>query len=116
GLNFGFYFGYVGLSATAHAVAGQQVASISGSQSILVPIPTLGLGLHYNIFPRLTAFGVIDWFYIEAAGWTGSLTELVFGLEYRAFDHLGIGAAFDRLDIQVDGTYSDHGKVDIEND
>jgi hypothetical protein len=116
GLNAGFYLGYVGISGVAAAGFGGVSESIDASQTILLPIPALGLSIQYHILERLTAFFETNWFYFEAFGWGGSMVDLIVGLEYRLFDHLAIGAAFNRFDIGVDGTFSTSGTVQIEND
>ena len=110
GLNAGFYFGYLGLSASALGVGGSLDRSVEASETLLVPVPSFGLSMRYNILPRLQAFAGFDWFYLDVGDWRGSLVEIIFGLEYRAFDHIGLGAAIDRLSITVDGTFTTSGR------
>ena len=83
---------------------------VHASETIFVPVPSIGLVIRYNFLPRLQGFGQFDWFYLEAGGWKGSLLEFLFGLEYRVFDHVGIGAALNRLNIEVDGTFTSKGR------
>ena len=79
-------------------------ASRSGEvkEDLFAPLPTVGFTVEYRIFPRLTATFQTDYFYVNIDDIEGSLAELYIGLEYRLFDHLGIGTAFNRLWVDVD--------------
>ena len=117
--NTGFYFGYVGLSGSAWLDNASESRNVHASGTILVPVPSFGISMRYLLTPRLETFVGVDWFYLEIAGWTGSLMDLVFGLEYRAFDHIGIGAAYNRFAISVDGSFTTSGydtRAEVEND
>lgn len=68
---------------------------------LFAPLPTIGLVLNYNFTPRLLGQARFDWFYVEFSQFKGFMTELYFGLEYRLFKHVAVGAAFNRLDLNV---------------
>ena len=68
---------------------------------LFAPPPTIGLVLNYNFTPRLLGQARFDWFYVEFSQFKGFMTELYFGLEYRLFKHVAVGAAFNRLDLNV---------------
>lgn len=71
-------------------------------ESLFAPLPTIGLSIDYKIFPRLMANLRADYFYVDIAEIEGSITELFVGLEYRVFKHFAVGAAYDRLLLDVD--------------
>jgi hypothetical protein len=71
-------------------------------EAIFAPLPTIGLSVDYKIFPRLTATIRADFFYVDIAEIEGSLTEVFIGLEYRLFKHFAVGAAYDRMWLEVD--------------
>lgn len=68
---------------------------------LFAPLPTVGLVLNYNFTPRLLGQARFDWFYVEFSQFKGFMTELYFGLEYRLFKHVAVGAAYNRLDVNV---------------
>lgn len=118
-LNGGFYFGYLGVSGSAFLGSQSVTHKIEASETILVPVPSLGFGMSYNIFPRIMTFLSTDYFYLEVSSFKGSLIDFIFGLEYRPFDHIGIGAALNRMVISVDGSFTTSGykaKATLDND
>ena len=56
----------------------------------------------YKIFPRLTANLRTDYFYVKINDIEGTMAEFYFGLEYRLFKHFAVGAAYDRMMLNVD--------------
>ncbi len=88
----------------------------SQSSQLVAPLPTIGFLVNYNFTPRLQAQARFDWFYVETSQFKGSMNELYVGLEYRLFRHFSLGAAFDRLliDLKYNGDKSSGWK--IEND
>jgi hypothetical protein len=71
-------------------------------EALFAPLPTIGLSVDYKILPRLTANIRADFFYVDIDEVEGSMTELFVGLEYRVFKHFAVGAAYDRLWLNVD--------------
>lgn len=71
-------------------------------EKIQAPLPTLGLGVEYKIFPRLKATLRTDFFYVNVDDIEGTLAEFYFGLEYRILKHFAVGAAFDRMMVDID--------------
>jgi hypothetical protein len=85
------------------------------TEDITVPLPSLGFQLKYYILPRLHIQLRFDWFYFEAFDVKGAMTEMYLGAEYRLFKHFAIGAAFDRLTIDVDYKPKEDTGFGIEN-
>ncbi len=69
---------------------------------MFAPLPTLGFAVAYKILPRLTGRLQTDYFYININDIEGSMAELFIGLEYRLFEHFGIGTSFNRLWLDID--------------
>lgn len=72
------------------------------------PLPTVGFSVDYKIFPRLTGTFRADYFYVQIDDIEGSMAEVWVGLEYRVFDHFGIGTAFNRLWVDVEWESGKH--------
>jgi hypothetical protein len=69
---------------------------------LFAPLPTIGLLVNYNFTPRLLGQARFDWFYVEFNQFKGFMTEMYIGLEYRLLKHVGVGAAFNRLNVDLD--------------
>lgn len=69
--------------------------------TLLAPLPSLGFLVNYNFTPRLLGQGRFDWFYVDSNQFKGAMNELYIGLEYRLFDHFAVGAAYNRLDLNL---------------
>ncbi len=95
---------------------GTPILASSQSDKLIAPLPTIGFLVNYNFTPRLQAQARFDWFYVETDQFKGSMNELYLGLEYRLLTHFSVGAAFDRL--QVDLKYKPEGSTGwrVEND
>jgi hypothetical protein len=94
---------------------GTTLAAGASTEELTIPLPSLGFQLKYNILPRLQVQLRFDWFYLEVADVKGAMTEMYLGAEYRLFKHFAIGAAFDRLSIDVDYKPRDDSGFGVEN-
>ena len=108
--SFGLYFANIGASLSSNLTctggltcgAGATLTPGSTSNTLTVPLPSIGFLVNYNFTPRLMGTARFDWFYIETAQFKGAMTEMYFGLEYRLFKHFALGSAYNRLDIDAD--------------
>ena len=108
--SFGMYFANIGASLSANLTcsggltcgAGQALTPGRTSNSLTVPLPSIGFLVNYHFTPRLLGTARFDWFYIETAQFKGAMNEVYFGLEYRLFKHFALGGAYDRLDVNAD--------------
>jgi hypothetical protein len=83
-------------------------------EALFAPLPTIGLSVDYKILPRLTANIRFDFFYVDIDEIEGSMAELTVGLEYRVFKHFAVGAAYDRLWLNVDYQPGQRGGWEID--
>ena len=92
------------LNANATISAGDQNMTVtpgSTSSTLTAPLPSIGGYVNYYITPRLHAEVRTDVFWVQVSNFTGSMLEFYAGMEYRLFEHLALGAAYDRLDVNV---------------
>lgn len=71
-------------------------------ENLFAPLPTVGLGVEYKILPRLVANLRMDFFYVDIGDVEGTMAEFYIGLEYRIFKHFAVGAAYDRMMLDVE--------------
>ncbi len=106
-LSPGMYFGDFEAKFKGNAVIdAEEINQISKTrrvkENLFAPLPTIGLAVAYKIFPRLTANLRTDFFYVDISEVKGSMAELFIGLEYRVFKHFAVGAAYDRMLVDVE--------------
>jgi len=111
-LEFGFSAGLSTIQ-TRSELAGQGTVSGVGeasfekkSNSLLVPIPVLGLYgewcMHRNLYLR----GGVEYLAVNVAGWQGSVMDLRGSLDWYPFKHFGFGVGYNifRIDALKDAT------------
>lgn len=101
----GFYVTDISFDLTAQGSitgpGGGMFASTTQEQKLSLPLPSIGLLVNYDITPSLLAQVRSDFFYLEIGDYAGSMFEFYAGLEYRLFEHFALGAAYDRLAVNV---------------
>lgn len=117
----GFYFADLGLkfqsNLTCSGAPGCGTPVSGGAKTSLVaPLPTLGFLVNYHFTPKLTGQANFNWFYVEAGDFKGAMSEMYMGLEYRLFKNFGVGAAYNRLDIDVKVNPQSGSGWRVEND
>ena len=96
GASFGFHVMRVGASINATGINQQQ------SEAVTAPLPVFGLFASYNFSPRFSAFYNYESFFIDYQDKVrGALVDFLFGLEYRIFRNVALGAAYNRFDLNV---------------
>jgi len=105
----GFYIADISLSLTGNLTCtGSTVCSGlptnpgTASSKLFAPLPSIGFLVNYHFTPRLKGMGRFDWFYVDSGNFKGAMNEVYLGVEYRIFKPFAVGAAFDRLSINVD--------------
>jgi hypothetical protein len=83
----------------------------SESIGITAPLPTLGLGLTYNIFNNIQAKFVIDYFVLSFDETSGSMIDSVFSVDYKYNRYIGFGLGINTNNIVVIGKSKD---IDID--
>lgn len=97
GASFGFH--------VMHVFAGIDAIGIneSHSEAATAPLPVWGLYADYNFTPRLSAYYNYQFFFINYEDkFKGGLQDFIFGLEYRLFRNVAVGAAYNRFALNAD--------------
>ncbi|MEZ4599754.1 MAG: hypothetical protein R2940_08195 [Syntrophotaleaceae bacterium] len=85
---------------------GFEIGSRSGNgpeiDDVIVPFPALFVRTEFQITPKFNFFSNIAAMYLEFSGYEGTLIDFRIGLEYDLFKNLGIGLAYESLNVSVD--------------
>jgi len=90
-------------------VNGMVAGSTIIEEQLTLPLPSIGGVVNYNITPRLQSQIRGDFFYLKVGDFSGSMFEFYAGLEYRLFKNFALGAAYDRLVVDVQNQSSSGG-------
>lgn len=95
----------VGVSAMfADASVAAPSVAIDESETLDFPLPVVGADAEIALAPGLFLLGGGEYFALEIEGMSGSWRELRGALEYFPVRHLGVGAAYRYVRLEVDGT------------
>jgi len=96
GASFGFHI--MRVSAGINATGINQ----SKSEAVTAPLPVLGLFADYNFTPRFSIYYNYQFFFINYEDkFRGGLQDFLFGLEYRIFRNVALGAAYNRFNMNA---------------
>ena len=87
--------------------------------SVLAPLPNAQMSMEYALAPKLVARLSGGWFGMSYDEYEGELVSAAFHLEYRPIRHLGLGAGYRFLSVDLDvesdgGRAGDRYDVDLE--
>jgi hypothetical protein len=71
------------------------------------PLPNLGVWYMYSISPKLALKARFDWLDVSFDIYDGTLVNASAGLNYQAFEHVGIGVNYNIFDLDVGINKSD---------
>jgi hypothetical protein len=75
----------------------------SSSESVTAPLPVFGLFAGYNFSPRFFLYYNYQFFFVNYEDRVkGGLQDFLFGLEYRVFRNVALGAAYNRFALNVE--------------
>jgi len=77
-------------------------SSVTGADTTL-PLPSLALRGEFQLIPKLFFNASIDAMYLEISDFKGSLLDANIGLEYRPWQHVGIGLGYNAVSVVVEG-------------
>ena len=80
-------------------------SKVEGADTTL-PLPALALRGEFQLIPRLFLYTSLDAMYLEISDFKGSLLDVNVGLEYRPWKHIGFGAGYNGMSVQVEGENS----------
>jgi len=110
----GLYMSNIKFMLAAQGTINNVVASSSIiEEQLTLPLPSIGGVVNYNITPRLQSQIRGDFFYLKVGDFSGSMFEFYAGLEYRLFKNFALGAAYDRLVVDVQDQSSSGFNVNL---
>ncbi len=75
----------------------------SGSGSGLLPLPVVGMGIAYDISPRVQLKVQFDLFLLSIRDkFRGSFSDFLLALDWRVFRQVSLGGAFNRVEMSVE--------------
>ena len=89
---------------------------------ITVPLPALAIRAEFQLVSKLFLNMEANLMYLEIQGFKGSLMDNTLGLEYRPWNHIGLGLAYSGMSVAVEQESSDSdypgadfvGNVDVQ--
>jgi len=95
----------LGVSLGVHVTTFDLGVSTAGgaaeSADTLAPLPTLGFYGYYAFSPRWLVQGRADVFSLDYDDYSGSLLNLNLGLEFQLAKHVGLGAGYRYVDLEL---------------
>jgi hypothetical protein len=80
------------------------------------PLPTIGLKGDVAITPRFFLRQSIDFFYLKYGDFTGQLTDISIGLEYKAWKHWFFGLALNSFRVALQAEGKNYPELDLTGD
>lgn len=102
GLGVGLH--YLGLDTSlsgSGSVDGVPVGKVSRSIDDWAVLPNIGGYLNYAFSPKWLFSARVDWISANVDDYDGTLWNVEAFIQYQAFDHFGIGAAYRLLDLEL---------------
>jgi hypothetical protein len=75
--------------------------AVEGADTTL-PLPAFAIRGEFQLVPRLFFNTSLDAMYLEYGDFRGSLLDVNVGLEYRPWDHFGIGLGYNGMSVRVE--------------
>ena len=67
-----------------------------------VPLPVLSLVLNYSVTPKFHWYLKTEAFVVKFNNWTGSYRDATLGMEYRAWNHVALGAGLSTNSLNLE--------------
>lgn len=94
----------VGIKGQVSAGGGAPPPAIQDSADVLAPLPTIGLFGAYALTRTLSLQAQLSFFALEFEEYDGSVVDTFLALEYRPWEHFGIGAGYNFFDFDLEVT------------
>jgi len=100
GLGAGLHYTRLGLGLDASTTipANSSIKNVDTA----VPLPVLSLVLQYNVTPKFHWYLKTETFVLKFDNWVGNYRDNSFGMEYRAWKHVALGAALNSNAIDIE--------------
>jgi hypothetical protein len=71
---------------------------------VTAPLPVLGLRGEYFFSDRWRASASAEWFGLEIDAYSGTLRDIMIGIDYRFGDHSAVGMGYNTVHMDIDAT------------
>lgn len=85
-----------------------------GSEKFTAPLPVVGLRMDIAVTPKWFFRTATQVFYLEYEKFTGSVLEFRAAVEYKPWQHVGIGMGFDTFGVQLEADGEDWPGADFK--
>lgn len=82
-------------------------------ESIIAPLPVVGLQLDFAITPKLFLKQSLEVFYLEVGDFKGSISAFTIACEYNFWKNVGFGIGYDVFDLKLESNGSDYPNLDF---
>ncbi|MGW8227620.1 MAG: hypothetical protein ACWGOW_01905 [Gammaproteobacteria bacterium] len=88
----------IGLNASSTNPPGKAIEQVDTT----VPLPVISILLKYNITPKWSWYLKSEAFALKFDKWTGSYRDSTFGIEYRGWKHVALGAGLSANALEIE--------------
>ena len=88
----------VGLNASVTNPPGSAIEQVDTT----VPLPVISILLNYHITPKWSWYIKSEAFALKFDKWTGSYRDSTFGIEYRGWKHVALGAGLSSNSLEIE--------------
>ena len=88
----------IGLNASSTQPPGQAIEQVDTT----VPLPVISVLLKYHITPKWSWYLKSEAFALKFDKWTGSYRDSTFGIEYRGWKHVALGAGLSANALEIE--------------
>ncbi len=117
GIGGGIHWLHIGAFIEGEILVNGMPAATRRSVSVEAPLPNIGAWYKYSISPRWALRTRLDLFSANIDDYDGHLINIAFGLNYQAFEHVGIGMNYNYVELDVKINKSDwRGNIETTYD
>jgi len=104
GINAGLYTTRYGLGIACNSCNSQTAENVG----VTTPLPVVGFNCRYQLSRRWRFAGYTQLFFLEYAGYEGSLTDTRITFSHHTFKNVGFGFGWNRIHTDIDVDTSDY--------
>jgi hypothetical protein len=90
-----------GLATVSDGTGGTVLAAVRAEESVLAPVPTIGMFMNYAIRPNLIFRVKADFLDLDVGDFEGKVTDTMLLFEWYFSRHVGVGVGANKSDIDV---------------
>jgi hypothetical protein len=94
----------IGIKGQVSVGSGTPPPPIQDGADLLAPLPTFGLFGAYALTRTLSLQGQLSFFALDYDKYDGSVVDTFIAIEYRPWEHIGLGAGYNVFDFDLEVT------------